>query len=593
MIARDTYLDISLDDHGVKVLSRHPHTQHHRFIRLEVADGRASVNWDYADHQNAEDATGRMPFVDATPLFAIHGYREGADAILEALNYPRDGRSHAAGFLIQALPEIAPLQLLSIVDRRAIEALRAVSAPSLLNLEFYSGDGERSSRRRQAASSMPPLAGILANNITLKMTIDRSKPLTDGLIDFLGSRTTGSIGKGAIRRFSGVTDKPYGTDIDTVIEFASRIPADWIPTGEDEWKIFCMIGDGVINRLRLSAAETTTFLKGCSGRWQAFASRMVAPLSEQERGEGLEVSIPVAFGQLRDVMECLVNIVVLPMAVHGKFASKVTVNTEVKQYAFALAKRMLLGEKSAPALIELSRKWHTQRAVILDATRLAEQENRVSLLGEIPHDGWPPLCDPVVAPNGLVIVPLNSPDQLQWESSKAKDPTGAPGLSHCVWSYPTKCLSGESHIVSIREFDENGAYSRISTVEFARLHPTSNRLTVVQNQGFGNSTPSGQSRDAVTWFTEAVALGQIPLKRDLMQAFERDVLGEMDGVERQCGYDWRDGELLRRAIAPWGPYIDRKYRELGLKEFHALDDFSPIREAIVPDLIRTDAGIRP
>jgi len=588
---RDFYLDVSSVDGGLKIVSRHPHSPHHRQLMIGVSDGRLAVNWGYNDKVIAADHP-LATFADATPLFALKGNSEGVDSILEALRYPRDERPDAARFLLAVIPSIAPPSLISAIDASSMDALRAVNSPSILNMDFYSGAGERAERRRQAAKSIPLLAGFFANILSLKMTVDRSKPLTEAVIGAFNSRTTGTIGKGHVRRLAAVTEKPFGTDIETIVEFSSRIPADWVPSNGRDWKAFCLIADGVVNKLQLSGDDTAKFLKGCSGRWGDFATRFVAPIAEERPTDEIEALLPVAFQNLSEMLECFTNVVIIPLAVHGSFISDVTINAEGNGHALRVAKAMIFGEKSAPSLVTLARRWHSQRAAILDATRLSEEERQRVLLQEVPIDGWPSLFDPVMAPNGLWLVPLNTPEQLTWEGGKVPDPNGVMGLHHCVGGYSTKCRNGNSHIVSIREVDQRGAYHRISTVEFDRLSPTSDHLVKLQHYGYEDSTPVGKAKDAVDWLMESVALGQVKLNRNLIEAFDRSVLESMDGVQRFCGYDWRDGDTLARALAPWGPYVDSAYRNLGFDGLIAMDELTPIRDSIAPELISTAMALR-
>lgn len=597
MDGQEVYLDVASVPDGVTIVSRHPHSQHQRHVFVGLREGRLSIHWGY-DESKASAPDAGVAFADATSAFIVKGDIDGAEAILETLNYPRDERPAAARFLIETVPAVAPDSLADAVDARAIQALRAVSNPSILNLDFYSGDGERADRRRQAANSLPLLAGRVASTLSLKMTVDRSKPLTEALIGAFDGRTTGTLSKAVIRRLSGVSDKPFMTDLDTVIEFASRVPADWIPASGTDWKAFCLIADGVVNQLRLSAAETTKFLKGCSGKWADFALRSVAPIMTDGLRDDLERAIPVAFRNLSEMLECFSNVVVLPLAVHGEFVSNVTVNAEAKHHALDIAKRMMFGEKSAPSLVEVARKWHQHRAAILDATRLSEQERRQIALKDVPPNGWPSLCETVVAPNGLTLVPLVTPEELSWEGHGSKypapqpDPNGVPGLNHCVGGYANKCRSGNSHILSIREIDDAGNYRRVSTVEFSRLEPTSNDLQKLQHYGHDDTTPIGKAQDAVAWFMETVALGNVKLNRELIEAFDKTVLETMDGVERFCGFDWRNADTLAAALIPWGPYVDGAYRRMGFEGLLALEDMAAVREAIPPELIGAAAALR-
>jgi hypothetical protein len=589
------HLDFSTTSDTLTIVSTHPEIEHRRRIAFAAENGRLKIDWGY---ETASPPTRRSAgnFTDATAAFALKGELSGAQAILEALNYPRSERDGIARYLSEKLPELAPASLSAVIDVRAIEAVKATVSPSILNLEFFSGDGERADRRRQAAAGMPLFSGHMSSTLSLKMTVDRSKPLMDAVIEAFNGRASGTISKASVRRLAGISEQPFKANIDTVVEFSSRIPPDWIPAAGNEWRAFCLIADGVVNQLRLSPEETTSFLKGCSGRWVDFTGRFVAPLVDRRdddiQPEGIDTMVPLAFSNLSEMLNCFVNVVVVPLSVHGSFVSDVTVNAETRSNAFDLAKKMIFGEKSAPSLVSMFRKWQTQRAAILNATNLREEERRRELLKDVPINGWPALCNPVTAKNGLTLVPLTSPEQLDWEADNGADPNGSKGLNHCVHGFSNNCRTGESHIVSIRLIDENGAYQRLSTVEFSRLSPTSDHLTVAQHRGHTNGTPADKAEDALAWFKDAVAMGDVRLNRQLIEAFDRIVLEGVDGVQRAAGYDWRDADVLSQAIAPWGHYVDASYRNLGFEGLLAMDDLQPVRDTIAPELIGSASAVR-
>src|SRR5690606_9208877 len=119
----------------------------------------------------------------------------------------------------------------------------------------------------------------------------------------------------------------------------------------------------------------------------------------------------------------------------------------------------------------------------------------------VAEDGWPPLCNPVQAPNGVWIVPLTDPRELNDEGRAAPDSNGVCGLNHCVGGYAYACRSGRSHILSLRAGGSHGpGIKRLSTVEIMSVVPGEVDLNVRQHRGPSNRAPDRSATLALEWF---------------------------------------------------------------------------------------------
>jgi len=577
------------DCEGLAVVSTHPLTGSARIVVIATG-GAVGVRTGAGDLGDDLDASidavlsAATPYDKADLAVEMSGASGSVGAILHALAYPRDERDAVAPSLAHALEEARSPAIAASVDPRGVEALRAVNGATLNDLHFYSGEGERPERRRQAAASFPLLASKLSSTLSLKMAIDRAKPLLDAVVAAMDGKAGGTIGRAAIRKLASVRESPYRTDIDTLMEFASRVPAEWIPSSGEDWRAFCTLAEGIVRQLRVPPESTAALLKGCSGRWADFA-RKVATAAGSPEDVPPEQALPRSFHDAANMIECLADVAVMPLAAHGHCTSEAMVTPEIRIAAIDAARRMVLGDRAAAAVLDNSRRWHHERDDILDATRIAADERRMQLLAGVPPDGWPGLTDAVQAPNGLWLVPLDTPELLRWEGLREPDPTGAEGLHHCVGGYATRCMRADCHIVSVREILDDGTYRRLSTIEFDRLNPRSDQLSVVQNRGKGNGDPSGPAQDATAWFMETVARGQVPLHRERIAAFQELMQGAADGVERFCGYDWKDREILSAAVGPWIRFLDRGYRRGDLDAYLGMGEIAEVGGTFAPELL--------
>jgi hypothetical protein len=122
-------------------------------------------------------------------------------------------------------------------------------------------------------------------------------------------------------------------------------------------------------------------------------------------------------------------------------------------------------------LLNLSEKWHEERA------RCIQQMNKDDERNASPVDpGWHPLLTTPFYSNGLTIIELNTPDQLNEEARR---------LSHCVDGYSAFCYDGRSRILSIRD-DKNSIATMEICLKPYKKAPGVSHLYCAQLRGYAN-----------------------------------------------------------------------------------------------------------
>jgi len=502
------------------------------------------------------------------------------DKLLDELSVPLAMRDGISKDVAKAVEQAAALYLPS-VKLEALDAMRKSPVRTLAALSYYSAAGERGARRRQAAASYPVLAGLLSTNLSVKMAIDTGKPLADPLAKVLGGFADRPVSKPVLKRTAASEELPDGTSLETVVAFMTLVPHDWIPSGGNEWRAFCTAAHALLEDLRCREEDVLSLVKGCSGKWTEFCAR-IAKRGGFADGDVLRAARQAMFGAA-EMIDIFAEAVVIPLAAHAGESDSVSLTPEMMQVARRSALQLLVSGRNAADVADLQRRWHQEKAAILSATAIMEEERISRIRGQISGE-WPLLTSPVQAPNGLWLVPLGSSKELAWEGLEGEDPNGVPGLQHCVGTYDSKARKLDCHIVSVRTMDDDGSYERLSTVEFAGVKSDSNRLKILQHQGRGNSNPESRAHDAVSWYMASCAHGLIKINHEQMSVFLDNIPVPDDGVERVCGYDWRDRSILNTAAGPWAPFVVPGFRR-PLDALMEMEEIRSITDLISPEIV--------
>lgn len=204
--------------------------------------------------------------------------------------------------------------------------------------------------------------------------------------------------------------------------------------------------------------------------------------------------------------------------------------------------RKMLGFEGLGKLLELSEEWHRTQAEI-----------RAKIAENIEQAKWPGLIENYQARNGLLLVALTTPKQLENEGKVGRDDNGMLGLNHCVGSFYGTCLAGESHIISVRR--RNGkVWERVSTIEYKLDR---DQLVQVQHHGTGNSNPVEEAATAVKEFEDLALRGKVTLNIE-------EIARHKEAFRKIPMHDNR--EKLERGLDGWKPLLKRDYRDISVDD---------------------------
>lgn len=216
--------------------------------------------------------------------------------------------------------------------------------------------------------------------------------------------------------------------------------------------------------------------------------------------------------------------------------------------------------KSAPSVLEDVRRFHSQLPEILEKILPDTEKLKKDVLQEVADDGWPPMTDEIIAPNGLLLKPLTDPRELKAEGT---------ALNHCVGGYSNTCRDRGHHIVSIRRLHGTD-YERLSTFEVLPFERGQRDLNIRQHRGRRNGNPPNEAQEAYDWYLNEINAGRIALNYDRITSF-RSVSGMevKDDIERLCHFDWREKDQVTNAMMAVGMYVHKNIT----KKVRNIDDF--------------------
>jgi hypothetical protein len=502
--------------------------------------------------------------------------------------------------------------VVAAIDAEALKALRATAGFSRSDFAFYApGEGgadreQRRGQRLQAASAYPMLAAAMARNLRTKLAIDGAKPLVEALIDGFGGRDGKSaFSKGSLRRLQGLDwPVPNGVTPEWLAEKIGSLPPDWFPKSPEEWDAFLSVARALGRTLPLvSGISFPDLVAGCAGKWIDFRKRLAKAytdtrppenLTEDQRRDWLRNPVvpDESFGALQNavielehMIETFARLVVMPAAATIGGDAKPYLGESQRSAARHAAARLLFGGKNAASIFETSRHFATQLEHI---QQIAAGEPERPAFRQVAEDGWAPLCNSVIAPNGVSIVPLTDPRELADEGRGlgGKSPLnedGSHGLSHCVGGYSESCRKHGHHIMSFRLINPDGTFKRLSTIELGPISQGDHDLKVRQHRGRNNNEPPVDARDAWDWFREAVRDARVPLNYEGIRQYLIGIVSRWsDDVERMCGYKWREENAIERSLRAFDPYLGKGLRGLPAERFTELPDVEAVGLEITP-----------
>ncbi len=587
-----------------------------------AADGRGPIAAAMDCLDAPDTRTAETTFSEGLEWF---GLRRGTSGLAKrfaqsfAVTYPAaDAAPEAVAEAMDRMARtIAEKAVGDVLDSEAIHALRAIGTFPASAYAFYAVHGDRRVARHQAAAAYPLLAGAMSQKFGLKMAVDSRKPLGEAFEKAFGVDPTGRtrLPKALQKRIQGLEWGDGNVPFEVVADALAGLPPEWFPKSETDWKAFLDVADTLLRYLPPIIGENSASLaNGCGGKWAEFRRRVAKsatntmppedlPEIEKERWKPVvddsKDALSAATLGVIDMVRHFRDLVLLPVSADGA-REDIPLSEETKRAAGEVGGRLLCRGKSLPAILDLQRAWHTRAASINESVvaedvrrERALREERLSqgVLREVPEDGWAPLCNVVVAPNGVTVMPLVSPLELTEEGCHGTNPDGTEGLHHCVGGYVGSCKQQGHHIVSFRDYDEEPfkakgkqrpPFVRLSTAEFGKLDADSNKVSLRQNRSRHNTAPSHRAQAAYDWFVTEVESGNIPINRAGIMTYMTQRVRPRDDVQDLAGYDRRSQDLVAIALRAWTPLMDKRFRDIDVEGLRSMPELEDLVEAVAP-----------
>ena len=482
------------------------------------------------------------------------------------------------------------------IDARALHALRAAERIDVSSYLFFSGDGPKADHRRQAADTYPLLAGAMARLPTVKMRIDAGSSLADAFEMAMGRREDGrpTLPKAALKRLQGVDWPADDMAPEHLAEALGTISPQNVPRSKADFEAFAAVAS-TVGRLLPSVGLTFDVLAADSqGKWAEFRKRTAKAAMDRRPPQGLEGedlirwhknppppdesadALRAACIDLEDMVDTMARTLVLPAA--ATISDQMPIVGEIqRRQAREVAAQILIGTKTAPGAFLATRAWHGRAMEMLAEIRGGDPKLIEEISRKVADDGWAPIANGMVAPNGLHIVPLTDPRALAdegrgWGNDRGDtlNPDGSHGLDHCVATKEASCRQGKMHVLSIRRVHPDGTFQRISTPSILGVPQGTTEIRDNEHRGFGNSNPSKEADEAWKWYRNGLRTGAIPINHEMIREVTvRERKRWSDDVARGALYDWRKEELLERAFAAWKPFLVKSMQQMPLADFLA------------------------
>ena len=326
--------------------------------------------------------------------------------------------------------------------------------------------------------------------------------------------------------------------------------------------------------------------------------RMYAPISSR-------TALYAACINVDDMTTIFNNKVIIPLAMNRTGEKISYINQIIKEEGYLVSAKILFDKMSATAILSQARHFMTRVTEILaagsdnisdeekirreEAKRTSSLKSILGLPDDESKDAWAPLIQITKAPNGLYIVPLNESFLLKdegrgWSRNNDVNEDGTTGLSMCVgeMGYDKKCRNSGHHILSVRQITPDGkSFKRLGCAEISRVKKD-NTFIVNQFRGKGNGEPGEKAKSAFDWFKRAVSSGQIPLNHDGIMKYHATIK-KTDEVMDLCDYNWRDKNLIMKAMYPWGKYVGKAFRSMNVEKFADTEEIIKIALEINPN----------
>lgn len=353
--------------------------------------------------------------------------------------------------------------------------------------------------RHQVITTFPIFAALLVRfplvpiHMEIEAAIDRGDPLIEVLSSILGlSKRTIRFLRGKALELIGPAWMEHPSELFAAVEM---IPPEKLPRNPTDWKHFRVFWEGCgewhgsrccvrpIGSSRKPPAMVMHMFTGlCAPGYERSAMR----LSLLWRGN---------LQRLSDVKDYFQFVARWCGAGAGIRESSVWSRNAAETLRDALLTRY-----SAMELVRQSERWHCEVSQI----PAVEPDSEVD--GVI--EEWPALPGLPLQVGELTVVALTNHFELRMEGSR---------MNHCVGVYFQSCMYGDSHIVSIR----NGDDESLSTAEISLITNASGELlpNVVQHKAHSDEEPDHECNTALAATLEMLRGGSVQSRLQQINGF--------------------------------------------------------------------------
>ncbi len=424
----------------------------------------------------------------------------------------------------------------------------------------YAGPDLRRSWRRQAARRYPTFARHLTGPGcgAVLSAVDGGRPFEAALARFASTWIDGEAGlrpvtAAAVRRLRGV--RLAGTHLGHAAWAMAVLPAEWLPVDQPGWEALVTVA-ATYRASGLPTPHAMRMLEGGKRRWVAYLDKL--------RVEGLDPSLPhvsaTGADKLRRMLGDVTTTLAIPAVRHvAGGARRDAVTRTAMEVAFA--GRGLRRALKASRDHSLWAGW---------------------ILGQMPdrlaNRSWPALLPDFVTSSGLLVTTLSNVEALRADDDGGFDEHKVAGLRNGARAEAEACLSGDAHVVSVRDPARRGV--RLGSVVVV-VSPDGTP-SIGRRLGRGPRKGPDAVTGAVLEAIGAVADGRLTVGADA--SAPRGAVSPRDAPPEGSPYDWRDGRNLAGALSTWGKRLRSPWRRATLDDLLALAEGAARRSWVRTDM---------
>lgn len=488
----------------------------------------------------------------------------------------------------------------------AKQALRACPDATARAISWYgaSPSEEIGVYRRQAAESYPLFASEIAADREISRAVDERRgvgamlterfgltagalkrlgkvtiPGERGLLDEDGGPLRGQDALGIDRiRTRSVSGKFSMRDACAVL---SKLPPDWTPSSNEEWKAFTTIGSVCLPVMQAYNVDPKDLFGTSKGKWENYLSTLARasgfnPANAGEAGAPVfdRRALALCVADAVEMVHCFsMQAIGAPaardVATSGRRLPEPSPQAVGRIHAHGVD--AVVGASGLVGLLETSRRWISRIGAL---AALPGAHAAVAPVDRYGAEDCPPAFAPFTASNGLVLRCLTTGGRLREETRR---------LGHCVGQlYIQKNAKGDCHIVGVGDRDDQTSYSTVEFEPFA----SGRSPVVIQHQGNvanGRAVPP----DAAAAFAEfrlALDAGRIAIDYDSIRQHrelrsgrvEERRHGPIDSWSAVAGYDANNASAIRMAAEEWRGVVGQKSFDRAFSAIRlASDDIAP------------------